>query len=417
MTTDGGKKREDRERTTEVRRRRPVFSRLSSVFCLLILSGCAVLPFRREPPVPGRTTLGSPLVILPAETIGNYLIVQAKWDRFGPYRFLIDTGSSVTLISPALAKRYPGRDASLPAGPRVRVAAADGNLAELPAASLRRIELGEARFEDVPVLVYDCAPLSAHLGVKIDGVLGFPLFRKTLLTIDYPGSRVVLRPTTATAPTPGATVVFDDARKTPVIHVQLGDRSIVALIDSGSDALFSLNPVGLETPFSFGPRAGATVGTIAGDRPQQIGRLAESLAIGDHVFQRPVVDLTDELSTIGGGMLRHFAVTFDQEHDRVTFYRESRAPILSPPCRSAGVSFSKTPAYWKVAGVIAGSPAEAAGIRPGDLVTRVNGEPVARWDFRRYERLIATAGEIALTFLNGASESEPKRVAVFDLVP
>ena len=40
---------------------------------------------------------------------------------------------------------------------------------------------------DVDVLIYDCEPLSAHLGVRIDGVLGFPLFRETLLTLGLSG--------------------------------------------------------------------------------------------------------------------------------------------------------------------------------------------------------------------------------------
>ncbi len=384
---------------------------------LLFLTGCSVLPFRREPPRPGRTTLGAKLVILPAETIGSYLIIETKWDRFGPYRFLVDTGSSITLITPALARRYPSSAAYLPATPRVRVTGADGNLTELPATSLRRLELGDARFEDVPALVYDCAPLSAHLGVKIDGVLGFPLFRETVLTLDYPGSRVLLQSPSSGALVPGTVLPFDDARKTPLIHVQLGERSLVALIDSGSDAAFSLNPVGLEPRFAFGPRAGATVGTLVGDRRQQIGRLAEPLTIANQIFPHPVVDLTDELSTIGGDLLKYFTVTFDQEHDRVTFFREARTPIEIGPQRSAGVSFSKTPAYWKIAGVIPASPAAAAGIHLGDLVTRINGELVAKWDLRRYEQLVATAGEIALTFLNGANETAPLPVKVFDLVP
>jgi C-terminal processing protease CtpA/Prc len=87
-----------------------------------------------------------------------------------------------------------------------------------------------------------------------------------------------------------------------------------------------------------------------------------------------------------------------------------------PPWRSAGVSFSKTPAYWRVAGVIAKSPAEAEGVQPGDLVTRINGEAVAKWDLKRYEQLVASANEITFTFLNGNNESE-KRVRVFELVP
>lgn len=381
----------------------------------LLISGCTSAASRR-PPRPGRTTMSSPLVVLPAQTIGNFLLIEAKWDRYGPYHFLIDTGSSVTLVTPTLARRYAGREPPSPGTTRVRVTGSDGTITELPRGSLRRLELGAARFEDVDVLVYDCAPLSAHLGVRIDGVLGFPLFRETLLTLDYPGSRVTLQPARSYKRLAGTPIPFDDARKTPVIPVRLGDRTLVALVDSGSDALFSLNPVGVEPTFVFGPKVGATVGTIAGDRTQQIGRLSETLTISDYAFRQPVVELSDELSAIGGGMLRNFTVSFDQLHDHVTFYRESHQPIPTPPRRSAGVSFSKTPAYWRVAGVVPQSSAEAAGVQHGDLVIRINGEPVAKWDLRRYEQLVATASEITLTFLNGNTEKE-KRVTVFELVP
>ncbi len=386
------------------------------LLAVLWLAGCSAGSFRRQPPQPGRTTLASPLVVLPAQVIGHFLVVEARWDRFGPYRFLIDTGSSVTLVSPAFARRYPGRGTLAGETPPLRVRGAAGSVVELPRSSVRRLELGDARFEDVEVLLYDCAPLSAHLGVAIDGVLGFPLFREVLLTLDYPGSRVVLRPATAETPIPGAVVPVDDASKTPLIKVRLGERAIVALIDSGSDAGFSLNPVGVDPRYAYGPREGAVVGTIAGDRRQQVARLEERLAVGDDWFERPIVELTDELSSIGGGVLRHFAVTFDQRRDRVTFHRDERGPIPSAPVRSAGVSFSKTPAYWRVAGVVPGSPAAAAGIEPGDLVIRIDGEPMSRWDLRRYEARVASADELVLTFLKGTSETDV-RVKVFDLVP
>lgn len=389
---------------------------LATALCLLALTGCSVIPFRREPPRPGRTTLKSPLIDLPAHNVGNFLLLETKWDRSGPYRFLIDTGSSVTLVTPALARRYPGKGLPPPGTPRVRVAGADGTRTELPAAWLRHLELGDAHFDDVPVLLYDCAALSAHLGVRIDGVLGFPLFREVMLTLDYPGSRIRLQPARTAPLVPGSMVPFDDALKTPVIHIGLGERALIALIDSGSDAGLNLNPVGMTPRFSAGPRPGGMVGTIAGDRTQKIGRLAENLTIGDYVMPEPIVELTDELSAIGGGVLKHFSVTFDQERDRVTFYRDSRDSIPTAPRRSAGVSFNKTPAYWKIAGIVPNSPAEAGDLRRGDLVTRINGEPVANWDLPRYEQLIATAREITFSLLNGNNETT-KIVPVFDLVP
>lgn len=402
--------------TAPLRPRGPaqVLRLFAAMMCVVALAGCTVI--RRPAPPPSRTTISSPLVELPAQRIGNYLVIEARWDRNGPYHFLIDTGSSVTLLTPELVRRYPSRLAPGVDAPRVRVTGADGKITELPPAAVRRIDLGGAYFDDVPVLMYDCAPLSAHLGVKIDGVLGFPLFRQVLLTLDYPGSRVYLRPAKNAAYIPGSVVAFDDGFKTPVIHIGLGNRSLLALIDSGSDSTLSLNPAGLDLKYAVPPRPGATVGTLAGDHVQQIGRIDETLAIGGYTLAQPITETTDELSTIGGGVLRHFAVTFDQSHDRVTFFRDSTESIRTSALRSAGVSFSKTPAYWKIAGVVRDSPAAAADIRLGDLVTRINGEPIARWDLRRYEALVASENEITFTFLTGTTEVE-KRVRVFELVP
>lgn len=403
--------------TVTLKRMRSPFARslLLSVFCL-VWSGCSLLPFfKREAPRPGRTTLDSPLVVLPAQTLGNYLVVEAKWDRHGPYRFLVDTGSTVTLMTPELVKRYPGL-APVNAKPTIPVKSADGGTALLPPATLRRLELGDALFENVPVLVYDCSALSAHLGVKIDGILGFPLFRETILTLDYPRSRVLLTPAFNAPLQPGATIPFNNANKKPLISIRLGDTFLVALIDSGGDAALRLNPVGLNPNFAAAPRPGGLIATLTGDSEQQVGRLADPLTIGNYAVSQSLVEITDELSALGGGILRHFTVTFDQERSRVTFYRELTGPVTFGPVRSAGVSFSKTPAYWRVAGVVSHSPADAVGVQPGDLVIRINGEPVTKWDFRRYEQLVATAEKINFTFLNGTRESE-RWLDVFDLIP
>ncbi|HEY1108827.1 MAG TPA: retropepsin-like aspartic protease, partial [Opitutaceae bacterium] len=176
-------------------------SLLLALAALLLAAGCSTSSGPKPLSArPLRTSFDSAKVTLPAQTIGNYLVIEVKWDRYGPYRFLIDTGSSVTLMSPALARRYPGWTVSPMSR---RVMGPDGRVIELPEASMRRLELNGVRFDDVPVLLYDCAPFSAHLGTRIDGVLGFPLFREVLLTLDYPGSKIVLqRPKTA-PPTPG----------------------------------------------------------------------------------------------------------------------------------------------------------------------------------------------------------------------
>jgi hypothetical protein len=381
---------------------------------VLLLSGCATL--HREPPRPGRTTFATPAVTLPAELVDNYLILTVKWDKFGPYHFIIDTGSNVTLITPELARRYPVPDAILPEMPQVPVKSADEQVAVLPPTMLSRLSLGGANFTNVPALIYDCAPFTSQLGVKIDGVLGFPLFRQTLLTLDYPHNLVRLQPArTAPAP-PGSAIPFDNSDKIPFIPVRLGEDTLIARIDSGSDEGLSLNPVGLDPKYAFGPAAGPVVSTLTGDHTERVGRLADTLFIDDYAVPHPVVEIIDEFSALGGGILKYFTVSFDQEHDRVIFEREAIDPIAVPARRGTGLSFSKTPAYWRVAGVIPGSPAAAAGIEPGDLVTAVNGEAVAQWPMRRYERMVANAERVDLTFLNGTLKTD-KALQVVELVP
>jgi hypothetical protein len=394
----------------------PAASGLRILAGLWLLTGTGCISFHREAPRPGRTTFSSPLVILPAAIYGDLLVVEAKWDRYGPYHFLVDTGAVAPLVTPELAKRYGDKNAPPPPLARVPMRAADGSIAYLPATTLRRIELGDARFENIPARIHDCTAISAHLGIKIDGILGFSLFRETLLTLDYPHQRVVLQPRNPAPLLPGVTIPFNNANKVPLIPVSLGDTSFIALIDSGSDSPVSLNPHGLQPKFSVAPRPGPTVATLAGDHTPQLGRLAGALAIGTYQLVSPVVEITDELSWIGGGVLKNFSVTFDQERNQTTFYRESTEPVVFPPRRNAGLSFNKSPAYWRVVSVLPGSAAAAAEIVSGDLVTRIDGEPVAKWDFRRYERLVATANEITFTFLQGSREHDIP-LKVFELVP
>ncbi len=380
----------------------------------LLAAGC--FSVQRTAPKPALTTVGPRAVTLPGHLIGNVLVVEDKWDKSGPYHFIIDTGSSVTLVSPDLARRYRAPGSPPVDEPQVRVKSAGGGTALLSPVTLKRLELGGARFDYVPALIYDCADLSAQFGVRIDGILGFPLFRNAVLTLDYPNERIVLRSNVPDDGLPGEVILFNNVDKIPLIPIRLGDKEFAALIDSGSAAAIAINPAGLTPGFSFGPVTGPAVSTLAGDKATRVGRLSGVVRFGSFDVPQPVAELTDELSSLGGGILSHFTVTFDQPHNVVIFQRDAADVLAIPPLRGTGLSFRKTPAYWKVAGVVPGSPASAAGVRDGDLVSRIDGEAVGAWDPSRYDQLISSAGHVEFTFINGASEST-RDLSVVSLVP
>ncbi len=405
------------------RARMPVVRRqLVSVLCLLtsvlwFLPGCSLVP--RRPETPERTVMIKEPVLVPAAIIANFFLVEARQDDGQVRRFLVDTGSSATLVSPAFAAELREKE-KRGARRTARVRGAHGAGVDLEAAVLRKLWLGAVRFERVPVLLYDLAELSHHLGVRVDGVIGFPHFRDVLLTLDYPRQQLVLAPRPAAAPPPrhserAHTLAFTAEQGTPLIPVQLGSESFIVLIDSGSDGALNLNPAGLHPRFVAGPRPGKIVTAIGRDRRQLVGRLAQDLLIGTHTVAQPVTDLTEQLSALGGELLRHFALTFDQPRGLVTFTRDAPGPVQLLARRDTGLSFDRSPAYWRVLGIVPETPTELTALQPGDLCVRINGEPVEKWDPERYAALLRTATKVTYTFLSGAKETDFE-LPVVDLV-
>lgn len=395
---------------------RLVFCLLASVLTLLF-AGCV----SRGDRAPATTRVVPQPVRLPARVLSNFFLVEARQEDGKTYRFMIDTGSSVTLVSPALGEVLKRKERKGTPPRTMPVRGANGRQVELPAIILRHFQLGEAHFERVPAIVYDFSDLSAHLGLAIDGVVGFPLFRDTLLTLDYPAAQLEIAPLPALPPAvashPQTTVIaYNREQSTPLVPVQMGNESFFALLDTGSDLGLSLNPKGLNPRFVHGPRVGMIVSSLHGDNRQLVGRLAQDISLGNQVVRQPVADLTDQLSSLGGELLRHFRVTFDQQRHLVTLTRAGDGPVEMPSRRSTGLSFRRFPNYWRLLAVVPETPNSQLPIHPGDLCVRINGELVEHWTFERYADLVEKNSRITYTFLSGAKETDHE-VQVFELVP
>ncbi len=391
---------------------------LLSLASILCFSGCMTSARR----TPGRTVMESPSTVLPAKVISNFFVVESKFADGKSYRFIIDTGSTATLITPDLAKKFALKESHGAPRRQVHVRSANGGEIDLEAVTLRQINLGSAKFEDVPALIFDFTDLSGHLGLPIDGIIGFPVFRDTLLTLDYPGQRMVIAAYPQTLPPPPpqsprlSIIPFNNEQGTPLIPIQMGNESFIVLIDSGSDGSLSINPVGLHPHFANGPRVGTLISSLQGDRRQLTGRLNQDVLIGSQTIGKPVVDLTDQLSSIGGEFLRHFVLSFDQRRNQVSFLRDADGTVLMEPRRSTGLSFARSAVYWRVLTVIPDTPAAKLAIQAGDLCIRINGELVAKWSYDRYAALVKSADKITYTLLAGTKETDLD-VPVFELVP
>ena len=137
-----------------------------------------------------------------------------------------------------------------------------------------------------------------------------------------------------------------------------------------------------------GPRVGLVIGSLDGDKRQLVGRLEQNIIVGTQLVQQPVVDLSENLSSLGGELLRHFRLTFDQQRHTVTFVRSTDGPVELPGRRSTGLSFRRFPNYWRFLAVVPDTPNSTLAVQPGDLCVRINGELVEHWTLERYTELV-----------------------------
>jgi len=96
-----------------------------------------------------------------------------------------------------------------------------------------------------------------------------------------------------------------------------------------------------------------------------------------HAIDHPPIEFAGIFprANLGGQFLRHFVVTFDQRNHRVRFTRPSDEPLHPAARRRIGVAFAPSPEGLKVMMVVAGGAGENAGLREGDLVVAIDGEP------------------------------------------
>ena len=403
-------------RKVQIPDRKAALCLLASVLCLA-LTGCITRGGRG----PASTHVEPQPVRVPAQIIANFFFVESTQADGKTYRFMVDTGSSVSYVSAPLADALKRKEKKKGPPRTLVVRGANGKDFELPAVTLRTFRLGEAHFDDVPAVIYDFSEFSAHVGFKIDGLIGFPLFRDTLLTLDYPAAQLEIAPNPLVTPPPvrqprTSVIPYNRELSTPLIPVQMANESFFVLIDSGSDLGLSLNPAGLHPRFVHGPRVGMMVGSLDGNKRQLVGRLEQNITFGTQLVQQPVVDLTENLSSLGGELLRYFKLTFDQQRHLVTLVRSSDGPVEMPGRRSTGLSFRRFPNYWRLLAVVPDTPNSSVPVESGDLCIRINGELVEKWTLERYTELVQSAPKITYTFLSGSKEVDHE-VQVFELVP
>jgi hypothetical protein len=308
---------------------------------------------------------------------------------------IVDTGGVNLLTAEAAARLGLARAGSI-AGSGAGEAKVDVGITRA-----RELAIGAVRFTDPTFYIFDLSLLIAAEGEALDGVIGFELFHRLAVRIDYPARALtVTRPDAFTPPPRGIAVPFELHERIPLVAGTLDGIPARFTIDTGAgDSLTVSGPFarakGLEARFhaTFETVTGGGVGGFTRGKPVRIPHISLGAAavtdIAGELFTGDQGFFASEASAgnVGGRVLARFAVSFD--YRARTLYLE---PAATPPPRDiydrSGFGFLGVGGALRVFGVAPGGPAQRAGIAVDDRVVAIDGAPITSRSLAAWRALL-----------------------------
>jgi hypothetical protein len=346
------------------------------------------------PPTGATIDGGAASVTLPFRLLNNHIYVAATVNGKGPYTFIVDTGGH-TLVSPHLVTELGLKTVGAPALSGAGEKTAAGGFTQV-----KDIALGAVHMHDQLGFATEIYAPSVE-GIQVDGMVGFELFRRFAIQIDYGRQRLTITDPKRFKPTDSGTAIpFVFYDHLPMVTGHILDFPARFDIDTGSRSEIditgpSVREHHLRERFPNGVTA-VTGWGVGGPSRSYVARLP-SLDLGGVRVDKPVsglsVDKGGSLNdpnydgNVGSGLLKRFVVTFDYAHQ--TMYLKPAIP-LAPDIGQfdrSGMWINASPIGYVVTDVTPGGPADHAGIKVGDTITAVNGAPV-RFDGLADTRLL-----------------------------
>lgn len=266
------------------------------------------------------------------ELVGNRPIIKLRInDNDEPLRFVLDTGSGISVISDVTAKRLKIKPVTR--GGHARGIGGDGKF-EIVYGLLREISIGEVSMRQVPVYIR-----KFHTDAQeVDGYIGLSLISKFLTTVDYGAKTFAL-----------ARRRDNEKQATENAEVSLPLRLTSSGFLSGEVQL-----EGIDSPLNFIVDTGASISVISNDVAKDDGilpfaseerlRVIGSAGVTEDVktYKLPRISFGQHTETniaavaldlglineasgfeqagiLGGNFLRNYRMTFDFRNSKVTF--------------------------------------------------------------------------------------------------
>lgn len=339
---------------------------------------------------------------IPLHFDGSHLYLGALVDGRGPFTFLLDTGSSTSVLDRALARAL----GLVPEG-EIDVRTASGpvrhQLVRVPSFELPGVRLTSVTWTAAPLRT----TLRSRLGRDVHGLVGADLLRRFVTVVDYSRGRLSLHdPEEWEAPMGAVALPVEVVGGVPTVRISVdGEATEPFVVDTGSEigAVFGGSDLARRLLERHGPGSPAVADGVSGPVPVTALR-ATSLDAWPFRIALPVLHVVDAPHTVPGAaallgtpFLSRFTCAFDLSRGILWLVPDGRYGDPEPLDRS-GLALGWEEGGWRVQAIARGSPAEAAGLPVGALVRAIQGTPLGSLPRGAWRRLLAGAAgrEIAL---------------------
>ena len=329
---------------------------------------------------------------IPFEQHNNLIVIPVTINRFLTLKFILDTGVETAILTEKLYADILDvnylREITI-AGPGV-IDSVQAFVANQATFTLPGGVTGQNM--NMLVLKEDYLKLSENIGDDVHGIIGYDIFSRFVVEIDYDDSiltlydpkrykkskRSIAVPIKIESSKPfiAASIKQGEEKTDLDIMVDTG-ASHAALLDYQFVNGISLPEKRIETRLGRG---------IAGDIPGYIGRMdsvqIDCFSFGEMLVSAPfegaynkVIKRGARVGTFGGDLLTRFEVTFDYQNEKVYLkkgdeYKDVFEHDMSGLTINAEGENLDT---LVVVNVDEGSPAAKAGLRRGDIIRSING--------------------------------------------
>lgn len=332
---------------------------------------------------------------IPFRLINNHIYIPVSVDGH-PFDFMVDTGG-MNILTPAAAKN---------AGIRSKGALEGGGVGKksvnVAFGTVKDLTLGGHVVLDHQVFgVLPLPGFSDIEGVRFDGLVGYEVFKRFVVRIDYAKRTLTLiRPHDFNPADAGTGVPFVYLGRIPGVRGSIDGLTGEFEIDTGSRAALSLwSPYvkGHDLDSHYTTTPVTVVGWGVGGHASGRVTRGDTLMIGKVAVHDPVIELSTAkkgagadkyvAGNIGGEILKHFTVTFD--YATQTMYLKPNENFGAPMNYDrSGMWINGTNGGFVVKAVMNGGPAEQAGLKAGDVITAVNGKPAAELTLYRLRAML-----------------------------